>query len=349
MFKQHSNLIIGLCLAAVLCSGCASKWSLVVETPDKPPRWSDDSNAIVTTHLGNISGFKEIGTTLPHVLKHIVFGSTDENNRVVRPVAAAVGNGGRIAIADTGCSCVHLYIPQEEKYVQLHAAGRDDLRSPVSVAFDADSRLYVSDSVQAAIHVFDQAGKYLLSIKQAGADALLRPTGLSYALAAKVLFAVDTLKNRIYAFDHEGVLLFSFGGTGEKQGQFNFPTHIVAAPDGRLYVTDALNFRVQIFDASGNFLASFGHHGNGSGDFAMPKGIAVDKAGVIYVVDSLFDNIQLFNTRGNLLFTIGRRGNDQGEFWLPSGASLDDQDRLYVCDTFNHRVQFFQITGKRHE
>jgi DNA-binding beta-propeller fold protein YncE len=349
MRKQLTYFLVVCCATALFSFGCASKWTMIVESPEKPPQWRDDSNTILATHLGTIGGFKETRTTIPHMLKYVVFGSTDEDNQIVRPVAATAGKNGRLAIADIGCKCVHLYIPLEQKYVSIRTAGKEDLRSPVSVAFDDESWLYVSDSMKAAIFVFDEAGKYRFTIKMAGSEPLLRPTGLSYASGKKVLYAVDTLANRIYAFDREGALLFSFGGPGDKQGQFNFPTHIVAEPDGRLFVTDTMNFRIQVFDSRGAFISSFGHHGNGSGDFAMPKGIAVDKAGVVYVVDTLFDNVQLFNTKGSLLFTIGTRGNDEGEFWLPSGAYLDSEDKLYVCDTFNHRVQFFQMTGKRNE
>ncbi len=346
MTKRLTAFFTVLCAVAVLCAGCASKWGLSTEAPAEAPQWRDHSNTALVRHVSTIRGFKEIGTSIPNVLKYIVFGRMDENNTIIRPVAAATGRDGRIAIADTGCACVHLYNPSEQQYRRIYGANQEDFRSPVGVAFDDESRLYVSDSMNGAIYVFDREGTHFFSIRKAGDTALLRPTGLSYAPAGKILYAVDTLANRIYAFNATGVLLFSFGGPGEKEGQFNLPTHIVTAPDGHLYVTDAMNFRVQVFDATGKFLSSFGRHGNGSGDFSMPKGIAVDKTGVIYVVDTLFDNLQLFNLKGSFLFTIGGRGTGHGEFWLPSGAFLDDQDKLYVCDTYNQRVQIFQVTGE---
>ena len=349
MLKRFTVLFTVLCAVAVLCAGCASKWALSTESPADPPLWHDDSNAVQVRHVATIGGFKETGTSAANILKYIVFGRMDEKNTIIRPVAAATGRDGRIAIADTGCACVHLYIPSEQLYRRIYSANQEDFRSPVSVAFDDAFRLYVSDSIRGEILVFDRAGEHLFSIKNAGDVLLRRPTGLSYSPDKKRLYAVDTLANKIYAFTSEGALLFSFGEPGEKKGQFNFPTHIVTAPDGRLYVTDSMNFRVQIFDASGTFLSSFGHHGNGSGDFSMPKGIAVDKAGVIYVVDTLFDNIQMFNLTGGFLFTIGGRGTGHGEFWLPSGVFLDEQNKLYVCDTYNQRVQVFQITGERHD
>jgi DNA-binding beta-propeller fold protein YncE len=339
------NLFLFLCLAALATAGCASKWSLVADSPAGPLQWRDDLNEPRVRYLTSIRGFKETGTTVPNVIRYIVFGSSADDNTIVRPVAAAVGNDDRIAIADLGRSCVHLYIPSEQKYRKIAGAGNADLRTPVGVAFDDEARLYVSDSSRGAIDVFDRSGEHLFSIKKAGAVSLQRPTGLSYSPEKKLIYVVDTLANRIYAYTTAGDLRLSFGEPGEEGGQFNFPTHIVTAPDGSLYVTDAMNFRVQIFDSAGAHLSSFGHHGNGSGDFAMPKGIAVDKAGVVYVVDTLFDNIQLFNTAGGFLLTVGGRGTGQGEFSLPSGMFLDSRDKLYVCDTYNQRVQIFQVMG----
>ena len=347
MFKRLTIIFTCLCAVAALGSGCASTWSPAVESGADPMQWHDSSNAPVARQLTTIRGFKETGTTMPNRLKSIVFGKRTEDTTIVRPVAVAIGPDKRIAIADIGHPCVHLYVPSEQRYRKIYSAGPEQLRTPVNVVFDDQSRLYVSDSSNRSIYVFDRAGEYLFPIKKAGNEPLQRPTGLSYDRGRKVLYAVDTLANKVYAFTTSGTLLFSFGGPGEKNGQFNFPTHIAIAPDGRLYIVDAMNFRVQVFDAAGAFRSSFGHHGNGSGDFAMPKGIAVDKAGVIYVVDTLFDNIQLFNVNGGFLFTIGSRGSGKGEFSMPSGLYLDNENKLYVCDTYNQRVQIIQVLGSK--
>lgn len=342
---QLTRLFTILCSLTVLCTGCASKWTLPVEPSAEPIQWRDGSNVTRATYLGSIREFKETGITVSGVLKAIVFGSNKSDNTIKRPVAVAVGRDDRVAIADLGCACVHLYVPSQQKYRRIYSAGKEELQTPVSVAFDDESRLYVSDSTRQAIYLFDREGAPISAIKTAGSETFQRPTGLTYASDKKTLYAVDTLAKKVYAFNVSGNLLFSFGGPGEQQGQFNFPTHIVMSPDGRVYVTDAMNFRIQGFDAAGKALSFFGHHGNGSGDFALPKGIAVDQAGVIYVVDNLFGNIQLFDATGSFLFTIGRGGTGDGEFSLPSGMFLADGSKLYVCDTYNQRVQIIKLSG----
>lgn len=300
-------------------------------------QWPQPPNKPKIRQVMTIRGFQEEGTSLK-----TIFAGKGEGT-ISQPVAITTGSDGRFAIADTGCRCVHLYVPAEQRYQRLTTANNEEMRLPVSVAFDDELRLFVSDSSRARIFVFDKQGEYLFSLDKLGGSQLKRPTGLAYNRAGKLMYVVDTLSHKIYAIDEKGDVSFSFGERDSGRGNFNFPTHIFSSPSGQLYVTDAMNFRAQIFDSSGRFINAFGHHGDGSGDFAMPKGIAVDKDGIIFVVDSLFDNIQLFNSQGTFLLTLGGRGSAPGEFILPSGIFIDENDTLYVCDTYNHRIQVFQI------
>ncbi len=262
--------------------------------------------------------------------------------RLVKPLAFARGADGRIAIADGGCRCVHLFVPGDERYISIFKTERGELLSPVGVAFDKRNRLFVSDSLSGRIFIYDNEGRYTGSI-----DGFSRPTGIACDMVTGTLYVVDTIKNLVSAIGDNGTLLFTFGGRGERPGEFNFPSYIAILE--RLYITDAMNFRIQIFSRDGLFINTFGHHGNGSGDFSMPKGVAVDRDGIIYVVDSLFDNVQLFNEKGEFLLTLGARGKAEAEFWLPSCIFIDPSEVIYVCDTYNQRIQVFKLMRQRDE
>lgn len=317
-----------------LLAGCSAKWVMEAQPPEARLQWPPAPLKAKAEYVMSISGFKETGVSI----RNVIFGKRED--KIIQPVAVTAGRDGRIAIADTGCRCVHLYFPSEERYVKIFT---DEMASPVGLAFDDELKLYVSDSAAAKIWVFDSGGGYLFALAGALGERLERPTGLAFNAEKRSLYVVDTLSHKIYVADKGGNILSSLGQRGTEVGQFNFPTHIFLSPSGPLYVTDAMNFRVQVFDASGRFLTSFGRHGDRPGDFSMPKGIAVDRDGVIYIVDGLFDNVQLFDERGAFLLTLGSRGNAAGQFWLPSGISIDTRDKLYVCDTFNRRVQVFQL------
>lgn len=330
-----------LCLLGFLLTtaGCASQWAMNTDASDTQFLWPALPEKPRIKYVMSVKGFDEAGTTL----KSVLFGKASRG--LARPVAAAAGSDGRLAVADTQSKCVHLWIPAEKNYIAITQTDQESLQSPVGIAFDEALRLYVADSALRKIMVFDKKGAYLFSFKEASFE---RPTGLAYNKDRKVLYVVDTVACKVYAFNQQGEVIFSFGERGEKTGSFNFPTHIFWSPAGLLYITDSMNFRVQIFDESGNFKTVFGHHGDGSGDFAMPKGVAVDNLGTIYVVDTLFDNVQLFNERGEFLLTLGGRGYDQGEFWLPNGIFIGD-NRMYVSDTFNQRIQVFELLQKEYE
>jgi DNA-binding beta-propeller fold protein YncE len=334
-------------IIALLTSSCASKWTLDAESPRQPLQWTDASGRPLLKHVAILNGFRENGSSPGSIVRSIIFGRARDSG-FMQPVAVAVGPDGRLAVADAGCACVHLYVPGESRYQRILGSTAERLRSPVSVVFDDASRLYVSDSAAGAVFVFNDQGKAVHMLREAGSTPLHRPTGLAYARGPGVLYVADTAAHVIYAFNNLS-LLFTLGGRGVEQGRFNFPTHLHAGDNGAVHVTDSMNFRIQSFDGSGRILSSFGRHGDGSGDFSMPKGIAADREGVLYVVDTLFDNVQLFNEKGEFLLTVGRRGGSAGEFWLPSGIFLDGQDKLYVCDTYNQRIQVFQIMRERHE
>jgi DNA-binding beta-propeller fold protein YncE len=322
--------------------GCASKWVMRTAEPPSALQWPFPPSPAKVVYVRSLTGFAT-DTDTRSVARAIVFGREDPaRNAFVLPVAVATGVDGRIAVADMGRRCVHLYVPAEQRYVRLSGPDRDVLTSPVGVVFDEQSTLYVSDS-GGKVLAFGADGGVRFVLREAGGQPLQRPTGITYSPTRKLVYVVDTLANRVYAFRTSGELAFSFGERGVGESGFNFPTHIFRSQAGELYVTDALNFRILIFDEDGKPLASFGRHGDGSGDLAMPKGVAVDRDGVIYVVDGVFDNVQLFDRKGDFLLTLGDRGVGFGEFWLPSGAFFKE-DTLYVCDTYNARIQEFRVT-----
>jgi len=340
-FRSLGNLFVLLVALMLVCNACSTKYSVRSVQPPALLQWPYAPAQAKVKYVQAFQGFARDSSG--SIFRTIAGSGDKENDLFLLPVAVAKGHDGRIAVADMGRKCVHLFIPAKNKYMRIFGRDHEAFSSPVSVIFDEDLRLYVSDST-GKILVFGSDGAHVSSWRTAGPEALKRPAGLAYSPTKQLLYVVDTIQNKVYALQRNGELAFSIGQRGEQEEQFNFPTHIFRSSAGALYVTDSLNFRIQMYDESGKFRGLFGHHGDGSGDLAMPKGIAADKDGIIYVADSLFDNVQLFNEKGEFLLTVGRRGVNFGEFWLPSGIYIDDDNTLYVCDTYNHRVQVFQLT-----
>jgi sugar lactone lactonase YvrE len=249
-----------------------------------------------------------------------------------QPYGIAVGNGGKVYVADTFGGAIHVYDLEKPAYSTIRVDGQ----SLIGVALGA-SRVFVTDSASGRLLSLDLKGHLLWS--RGPKDGLLRPTGL--VAGSDRLYVVDTLASRIVMVDFDGRIIGQFGERGSGPGQFNFPTNIARSADGRLYVTDTMNFRIQIFDAEGGFLNTFGRLGDGSGDFDKPKGVAVDSAGHVYVVEGMNDVVQIFDESGKLLLVFGESGRGEGQFWLPSGITIAN-DVVYVADSANRRVEMFE-------
>ncbi|HEY2775797.1 MAG TPA: hypothetical protein VGK20_17275 [Candidatus Binatia bacterium] len=349
--RTAGTLLAVLAAAAgmIVVAGCQSSWTPTTKTPTVPLQWPAPPQQARIRYLHALSGVVRDANAAT-VLGALAFGTRSGDDSFVLPVAMSISADGRIAVADTGCRCVHLLAADtggkssSSAYVRLTGSEREHLQSPVDVAFDDGGRLWVSDS-SGALFSFDASGKFLAASRSIGDHTLQRPTGLAWSRATHRLYVVDTLAHAVFATGGDGSLLQTFGRRGSGPGELNYPTRIAEGPDGSLYVADSLNFRIVIFAPDGSVAGGFGHHGDASGDFAMPKGIAVDRDGVVYVVDAMFDNVQLFDRSGRFLLTLGGRGSDFGQFWLPSGAAIDGSGRLAVCDTYNRRIQFFQVEG----
>lgn len=348
--SAYAGLALALAALAGLAVGCsATSYTPRIEPSQVALQWPFPPNPAKLVYVRSLTGFTPTRSAGRSLRTLFVGRESADRNAFVLPVAVAIGPDGRIAVADMGRRCVHLYLPQAGKagtgagkYLQLTGDPKAPIVSPVGLAFDGASRLYLTDSA-GRLFAFGAQGELLWSTRAAGEAPWQRPTGLAFSPQTGLLYVVDTLAHRVYGVRTDGKLELAFGGRGEGDGELNFPTHIFRADSGVLFVTDTLNFRISAFDERGAPQGVFGRHGDGSGDLAMPKGLAADRDGVLYVADSIFDNVQLFDRAGHLLLTLGRRGTAPGEFWLPSGISVSAGGELYVADTYNHRVQVFRI------
>lgn len=277
---------------------------------------------------------------LSRVLDFVV--GAAEIHRMVRPYDITTDSQGRIIVTDPGALLVHIFDFQKQRYHKLEGSGKEGFKSPIGVATDSNDNLYVADSELGKIFVFDSHGKFRRYIGDLrGEGYFKRPTGLAVDSARKRIYITDTLRDAVYIADLEGNILGHFGKRGEGDGEFNFPTEIVARGE-ELFVVDAMNFRVQIFDRSGAYHAQFGSVGLGAGKMFRSKGLAIDSEGDLYLADALSDSVQVFNRGGDLLYFFGQMGAGAAEFQLPAGVHIDGQGRVYVVDSFNQRVQVFQ-------
>lgn len=133
---------------------------------------------------------------------------------------------------------------------------------------------------------------------------------------------------------------------------FEYPTDMVAASNGRLYVANRSRdfgergVRVTVLDIESEYYGTFGHFGEAAGQLISPMCIAEDSRGRIYVSDDYTHRISVFQPNGDFAHAWGVYGSAPGELNGPSGIALDAADNLYVSDTHNNRVQKFTSDGE---
>ena len=333
------RLAIASILALAVLGACAP-------APLKPEEqaalvWPDLPNPPRITYVRQFSRPDDFGISKGFFqrLGELFFGGSDA--RLIRPMAVVATNGV-VFVADPGANGVHRFDQTAARYDLVVAEGGHVLPSPVGLALGSEGEVYVADSDLAKVLVIRPGAKMATPL---ALPDMAQPTGIAFDKGTGYLYVVDTGAHRVNVFKRDGTPAFSFGGRGESNGEFNYPTLIWLDPAGRLYVTDSLNFRIQMFDRQGKYLSGFGQVGDASGDNIRPKSVATDSHGHVYVVDALHNALQIFDTRGRYLLSVGGIGDDRGEFWLPAGIFIGDNDTIYIADSYNQRIQVFRYIG----
>jgi DNA-binding beta-propeller fold protein YncE len=294
--------------------------------------------------VGILRNRDDLGRSATELFAEAVLGKKTPES-LVQPMGVAVSRDGkRIYVTDYAKPAVLVFDFEKQRMYPFGSAGTS-FQNPLGIAVDDLDNVYIVESVPRRIGVYDKSGNLLRTITH---ESLERPTGI----------AVDSVRHRVYVADSasrlspnhmvrvfgtDGSYIKSFGGVGNEEGKFSFPSYLALDREGNLYVTDTLNGRVQKFDPDSRYLRSFGQYGDAFGMFNKPKGVVLDTFGNLYVVDAAWSNVQIFNQKGEVLLFFGARGRFPGLLFNPTGIAIDKDNRLYVCDAFNSRISIYQL------
>jgi ABC-type Fe3+ transport system permease subunit len=276
---------------------------------------------------------------------------------------------------DIGAPKVARTVPVERMLAGV-GRGRGQFNGPRVLAVDPTSGdTYVIDK-DARVQRFGPDGEQLREWRMPQWNRG-KPVGASVAPDGSLVVA-DTHEHRVVAFSPDGEIRWTLGSYGREPGQFVYPTDVVFAPDGRIFVGEyGGNDRIQVFDSEHRFLYSFGKCGSGPGEFLRPQALALDAArDELYVCDAGNHRVQVLTTDGEFRREIGGTGREEGRFAYPFGLTLlidgvpvtsggvlpaervgstgnggsaeDERVReIVVVEHSNHRVQRLDaITGK---
>ena len=213
----------------------------------------------------------------------------------------------------------------------------ETLGNTSAVATDSHDRVYVFQRKDPPVMVFNRDGTYLSCW---GIGAFADPHGIY--IADDVVYVTDRADSICLIYTLEGKPLQVIGKRGEHSdtggerpgdlvpraaGPFNYPTEMVPAPSGDLYISDGYrNARVHRFTADGRLLMSWGEPGKtGPNQFHLPHSLVLDEAGIIYLCDRENSRIQVFSPEGQFItmWTDMRR---------PLDISIDRDGILYISE-----------------
>ena len=155
-----------------------------------------------------------------------VAGSRRGREPLVQPQGLAVDELGNLCIADPGAAAVILLDRARDRRIRWTGVGDRPFVMPVAVAKRGDL-VVVADTGWGQVVGFDEDGRqrFLLG------PELKQPAGIAFA--GDSLWVADAALHTLFHYDLAGRLLGRVGQRGSGPGEFNFPTHLCAAPDGR--------------------------------------------------------------------------------------------------------------------
>jgi DNA-binding beta-propeller fold protein YncE len=205
-----------------------------------------------------------------------------------------------------------------------------------AVATDSQDRVYAFQRKDPPVVVFDRDGRFLSSW---GNGAFLYAHG--FFIADNIVYLVDRDSSvcMLYTLDGKPIQMLGRHGvhsdTGcehpvdlvpHAAGPFNYPSEMVVAPSGDLYVSDGYrNARVHRFSWDGNLKASWGEGGKTApGQFHLPHSLIVAHERV-YVCDRENHRVQIFSLDGDFL-------EQWTDFERPMDIAVDRDGVLYVSE-----------------
>ena len=142
-------------------------------------------------------------------------------------------NNHRIQVFDLDLKFIRSY----------YGEGRGKFRKPYDVKFDDDHNMYVAEWDGGRVQVLDKNGDFKSFFDENG--TLGKPSALH--IIDKYVYVSDWSDGRIVVYEtSSGRFVNSFGGRGNKEGEFEYP-YCINSYKGEVFICDRDNGRIQIF------------------------------------------------------------------------------------------------------
>lgn len=325
----------------ILTCGCAKKTSqenvrILWPTPPTQPRLE---------HIGNFSAetdFPRAEGRWDKFLRNLV-GDFESESAIINPQDVFV-EANLAYVSDSARKNIIVFDFKNCRISQLlnMEFQPDMLGMPLGITADANGNMYLIDAKQHRAIAFTPKGTSFKIIEDK--DRLQYPTDIAIDKNGR-LFISDNFAHKVFVYTPSGEYLFTIGGQGHAQGQFNKPGGLVFDDQNRLYVADTNNSRIQIFDSDGRFLSTIGHKGHTAYAMSKPVDVAIDSNGNLHILDQDYLALLSYSPEGHALLVTGTGVESTARLGLakPTSLFIDNNDRIYITDKRNKRLIVWQI------
>lgn len=256
------------------------------------------------------------------------------------PTAVALDSSGGLYVTESGKNRLLVYSPSGVFLSELRG-----LDKPLGVAVDGVGRIYVCNSGRKNVEVYGGGLNLLFKVGSGNGEFIL-PVGVAIGNTGNI-YVADAKACVVKVYRSDGVFLFSFGGAGNDDGKFNFPTSISIDPstedvivsDCQMTMTGIKGARIQVFDKNGLFRRRFGSFGQGEGLLMKPVGTAVDTNGRVYVSDAYQHIVEVYDSSGVYQKTVYDTARPMR---TPLGLAIDrSSGKLYVASLNTSTVEVY--------
>jgi len=250
-----------------------------------------------------------------------------------------------------------------------------------SVKVDPEDNIWVADKGSDMVIKFDPEGRVVMVFgrKQEASDEGTEPlkhpkpplpavdgmfrqvTDMAWDQAGNTYISDGYINSRVAKADKNGNWLTSWGGPGDKPGEFSVPHSIAVDAKGNVYVADRGNRRIQVFDGDGKFLRQItidvpfdenarpaigpkppqSSSANGTMQAGSPWAICITPGPnqVLYSSDAYPGRIYKLSLDGKVLGYLGESGKQLKQFGWIHEIACPSENELYVAELLNWRVQ----------
>ena len=241
---------------------------------------------------------------------------------------------GHVVVVDYGNHRVKV-LDDEFKHIfdiNKDGSGRD-LKLPWGVAVNKSGGIIVSDVQAHAVYIYTQTG----SCSRQLPGPWNAPRGIAVD-SDNTIYVCDSRSYTINVLDRAGMIIRTFGGRGDKPGQFQSEPWFITVCNDSIVVSDLVG-KIHQFAKSGSYIMQMDVD-----DVRDATGLTVTSANDLVIT---YNKGPMRVVRGEqTVSVIGEQGSEPWQLHNPRGVAVSKNGQIIVANNNNNNVLVYDLVRK---